>query len=102
MLQYDRQNNRVGIGAAPCQKIGNGQLVLDPCDPSLIEEARYVLASWPEPSSCYKPSLRHQVAAFMNVAPCQICHLKLMGNVPINCLQDADRCVIVSEHAAGL
>ncbi len=41
-LQYDRRNNKVGFGAAPCQEIGTGQLVLDPCDPSLIEEARSV------------------------------------------------------------
>lgn len=40
LLQYDRQNNRVGFGAAPCQQIGTGELVLDPCDASLTEEAR--------------------------------------------------------------
>ena len=39
-VQYDRRNQRVGFGAAPCQDIGSGQLVLDPCDPSLIPEAR--------------------------------------------------------------
>ena len=45
VMQYDRRNNRVGFGAAPCQEIGTGELVLDPCDPSLIEEARSV-AAW--------------------------------------------------------
>lgn len=43
LIQYDRRNNRVGFGAAPCQEIGTGELVLDPCDPSLIEEARAML-----------------------------------------------------------
>lgn len=45
VMQYDRRNNRVGFGAAPCQEIGTGELVLDPCDPSLIEEARSA-AAW--------------------------------------------------------
>ena len=40
LLQYDRRNNRVGFGAAPCQQIGTGELVLDPCDATLTEEAR--------------------------------------------------------------
>ena len=44
VMQYDRRNNRVGFGAAPCQEIGTGELVLDPCDPSLIEEARLAAA----------------------------------------------------------
>ena len=39
-VQYDRRNQRVGFGAAPCQGIGSGELVLNPCDPSLIPEAR--------------------------------------------------------------
>ena len=45
VMQYDRRNNRVGFGAAPCQEMGTGELVLDPCDPSLIEEARSA-AAW--------------------------------------------------------
>ncbi len=45
VMQYDRRHNRVGFGAAPCQEIGTGELVLDPCDPSLIEEARSA-AAW--------------------------------------------------------
>ena len=44
VMQYDRRNSRVGFGAAPCQEIGTGELVLDPCDPSLIEEARLAAA----------------------------------------------------------
>ena len=88
MLQYDRQNNRLGIGAAPCQKIGNGQLVLDPCDPTLIEEARYVLASWPEAQSCLKPSLKRNVVAFTRFAACRICHLVLVSKVPVNYLYE--------------
>ena len=44
-LQYDRRNNRVGLGAAPCRQIGTGELVLDPCDPSLAEEARSAAAA---------------------------------------------------------
>ena len=46
-LQYDRRNNRVGFGAAPCQQIGTGELVLDPCDPSLTPEARYAIVPLP-------------------------------------------------------
>lgn len=47
-LQYDRRNNRVGFGPAPCQLIGTGELVLDPCDPSLLEEARYAMLPQPK------------------------------------------------------
>ncbi|KAL3138709.1 hypothetical protein ABBQ32_006464 [Trebouxia sp. C0010 RCD-2024] len=51
LVQYDRRNNRVGFGPAPCQHIGTGELVLDPCDPSLLEEARAMLPACAATSS---------------------------------------------------
>lgn len=44
-MQYDRRNSRIGFATAPCQEIGTGQLVLDPCDPTLLDEARSVSGS---------------------------------------------------------
>ena len=44
-MQYDRRNSRIGFATAPCQEIGTGQLVLDPCDPTLLDEARSVFGS---------------------------------------------------------
>ena len=74
LLQYDRRNNRVGFGAAPCQQIGTGELVLDPCDASLTEEARSVHVIYPQAYYCFKPALKHKRLAFVIFVTCRFCY----------------------------